>query len=130
QLRAADRDADARKALLQAVACKGLKEQSEAHLAALQELGAVHEKLQDVKGAETAFREVIALLERPAAAQELGGLGKEELIAQLADTYERVGRLCIRAGQTDRAIEAFKNAQTRDPARVARLSYNLAEVLT
>jgi tetratricopeptide (TPR) repeat protein len=129
QLRAIDRDADACKALLRAVACKGLKELPEAHLSTLQDLGAVQTKLNDIKGAETTFREVIALLERPAAAQDLGGLSKDELTAQIADTYERVGRLCIRAEQTDRAVEAFKNAQSSDPARVARLSYNLAEVL-
>src|SRR5205085_9574728 len=50
QLRAADRDAEACKALLRAVACKNLKEQPESHLAVLQDLGAVQEKLQEVKG--------------------------------------------------------------------------------
>ncbi len=127
QLRAANRDAEARKALMRAVACKKFKERPEAQLSALQDLGALHEKLKDDKGAESAFRELIVLLESPAA-QELEGIGKEEIVALIADTYERVGRLCLRMDQIDRAVEAFKNAQGRDPARIARLSFNLAEV--
>jgi tetratricopeptide (TPR) repeat protein len=128
-LRAQEKDAEARKALGLAAACKGLKEQPELHLAVLHDLGALQEKAGDAKAAEANFREVIALLERPAAKHEQGELSREELVGQLADTYERIGRLCLRAGQTERAVEAFQQAQKRDPARAARLSYNVAEVL-
>jgi tetratricopeptide (TPR) repeat protein len=129
QLRGLDKDSQARKALLKAADCKGLKEHPESHLAVVHDLGTVHEKLKDFAGAEAAFREVIDILERPSASQEQGGVAKEDLMAQVADTYERVGRLCLRVNRTDRAVEAFRQAQTRDPARAARLSYNLAEVL-
>ena len=36
------------------------------------------------------------------------------------------GYVC--AGRTDQAVAAFQQAQKKDPARAARLSYNLAEV--
>ncbi len=128
-LRAMDKDGESRKALLRAAACKGLSENPEAHLAVLYDLGAAHEKVGDRKAAEEAFREAVALLERPAAGHEQGGLSREELNTQTADTWERIGRLCIQSKQTDRAVEAFKKAQARDPVRSGRLSFNLAEVL-
>jgi tetratricopeptide (TPR) repeat protein len=129
QLRSADRDEEARKALLRASACKELAEQPDAHLAILHDLGTLHEKVSAYREAEAAFREVIKLLERPLAPLEQGGISAEEIGSQTADVYERVGRLCLKMKQTERAIAAFQTAQLRDPARAARLSFNLAEVL-
>ena len=57
-----------------------------------------------------------------------GPYTREEIDGQAAETYERLGRLCLQAGRTDQAVAAFQQAQKKDPARAARLSYNLAEV--
>src|SRR5207253_10919889 len=48
---------------------------------------------------------------------------------QAAETYERLGRLCLRNGRADQAVADFRQAQKKDPSRAARLSYDLAEVL-
>lgn len=129
QLRTAERDEDARKALRRAAASKGIKEEPDAELAVLHDLGVLHEKASAYGEAEAAFRRVIALLERPGAATEQGGISKEDVAGQAADVYERVGRLCLKAGRTERAVAAFKTAQMRDSTRSARLSFNLAEVM-
>src|SRR5262249_36097941 len=53
---------------------------------------------------------------------------RDEIATQMAETYERLGRVCLKAGRHDAAIEAFRAAQKKDSKRAARLTYNLAEV--
>lgn len=130
ELRSLDREPEARTALEKALACKALEEKPEVRLAIAYDLGALCEKAKLYDKAETAFRDVVRLLENPAGAIEEGPLSAEELSRQAAETYERIGRLCLSAGKPDRAVAAFKSAQARDPGRAARLSLNLAEVLT
>src|SRR5262245_12569936 len=130
QLRTLDRDKDARAALEKAVACKELKERPDVHLSIAYDLGSLYEKEEAFDKAEAAFREVATLLEHPGALVDQGPLSREELASQAAEAYERIGRLCLKAGRPDRAVEAFKMAQKRDPGRASRLSLNLAEVLS
>ncbi len=128
-LRALDRDDDARRALVRAMQCKALKDKPDVHLAIAYDLGALHEKAGALDKAESAFREAAALLDQPGLLAAEGGLTKEDLAVQAAETHERIGRICLKAKRTDRAVEAFKAAQARDPGRASRLSLNLAEVL-
>lgn len=129
QLKLLDREAEARKAFASAALCKGLPEHPEAHLNVLFELGVLHHKAKAYREAEAAFRQVVAILERPSATLEQGNMSREELSGQVADTYERIGTICLEAKQVERAVEAFRAAQRSDPARGPRLSYNLAEVM-
>src|SRR5262249_1858123 len=129
QLRSLDRDKEPRVALEKTMSCAELKERPEVHLSIAYDLGGLYEKEGMFDKAEAAFREVAALLEHPGALVDQGPLSREELASQAAEAYERIGRLCLKAGQPGRAVKAFETAQKRDPGRTARLSLNLAEVL-
>src|SRR5437588_7521777 len=128
QLRSLDRDKEARAALEKAMACTELKERPDVHLSIAYDLGGLYEKEGMFDKAEAAFREVAALLEHPGALVDQGPLSREEVASQAAEAYERIGRLCLKAGRPDRAVKAFETAQKRDPGRAARLSFHLAEV--
>jgi tetratricopeptide (TPR) repeat protein len=128
QLRAVNKVKEAIAVLRRTAALPGLKERPDVRLQICLELGAVCETADDLKGAESAFRDAAAVFDRPDALVEQGPYTREEIDGQAAETYERLGRLCLRAGRTDQAIAAFQQAQKKDPARAARLSYNLAEV--
>ena len=60
---------------------------------------------------------------------EAGRLTREEVTAQAAETYERLGKVCLKAKAVDRAIAAFETAQKKDSVAHPRLAYNLAQVL-
>src|SRR5438874_13809016 len=128
QLRSLDRDKEARTALEKAVVCTELKERPDLHLSIAYDLGTLYEKEGTFDKAEKAFGEVAALLEHPGVLVDQGPLSREDLASQAAEAYERIGRLCLKAGQPDRAVKAFETAQKRDPGRAARLSFHLAEV--
>lgn len=130
QLRALDKETDACAAFDKALACKRLNKRPDICLAIAYDLGTLREKLGNLAKAESAFRRVVALLEQPAETVQQGPLTAQDLASRAAETYERIGRLCLKAGKPDRAIAAFKSAQAKEPARAARLSLNLAEVLT
>jgi tetratricopeptide (TPR) repeat protein len=128
QLRAANKVKEAIAVLRRTAALAGLKERPDLRLQICLELGAVCETADDQKGAENAFHDAAAIFDQPDSLVEQGPYTREEIEGQAAETYERLGRLCLRAGRTDQAVAAFQQAQKRDPARAARLSYNLAEV--
>ena len=48
---------------------------------------------------------------------EQGAFTREEIRPQAADIYERLGRLCLKAGRTDQAVADFQQAAEVDPAR-------------
>jgi tetratricopeptide (TPR) repeat protein len=58
----------------------------------------------------------------------MGAFTREEIASQAAETWERLGRVCLKGGHPGRAIAAFQEAQKKDPVRSARLSFNLAQV--
>lgn len=130
QLHNLDRDREAIEALKRALACKSLKDQLDAHLNALFDLADLLEKAKAPTEASGVLRQALAVLERPGVVHELGGMTKELLTEQIADSYERIGRLELDAGQPDRALEAYRHAQAADATRAGRLSFHMAQVLT
>jgi tetratricopeptide (TPR) repeat protein len=128
QLRALDRPGDALPVLSQAAAVPALKEHPDVRAQLCFDLGVLHENAGDWGKAEEAFRQVVEVLDHPQALLEQGPYNKEEITSQAAETYERLGRLGLKAGHPDRAVAAFREAQKRDPDRAGRLAYNLAEV--
>ena len=55
-------------------------------------------------------------------------LTRAEIDGQAAEVYERLGRLCLKAGAADRAAADFEQARKKDPSRAARLAYDVAQV--
>jgi tetratricopeptide (TPR) repeat protein len=130
QLKVLGRTQDAIAALDKAAACPGLKERPDLRLQVHLDLGVLHESAQEFAAAVDAFTEVTDLLlngEVPAGEQP-GAPGAEELANRAAETFERLGRVCVRAKHFDRAVAAYRKAQEMDPQRRQRLCYNLADV--
>ncbi|HXG10794.1 MAG TPA: tetratricopeptide repeat protein [Gemmataceae bacterium] len=128
QLRAQNRIREAAQALARAIACPGLKDHPDLLAQLWFELGLLHESVQDYAAAEAALRRVAGMLDNPKALLEHTRLTQEEIDLQAAETYERLGRVCLKAGRPDEAAAAFRRAQAKDPVRAGQLSYNLAEV--
>lgn len=128
QLKVQNRTRDAVAALERAAACPGVKEHPDVRLQIAFDLATLHEAAQDFTKAEAAFAEVAELLENADALAEEGPFNQDDLPAQRAETYERLGRVAVRAGHYDRAIAAYRKAQEADPRRRQRLAYNLADV--
>jgi tetratricopeptide (TPR) repeat protein len=129
QLRRLDRRAEALKVLQRTTFCPGLKERPDQRAQVWFDLGVLHEQAENYKQAERCFLEVVGILDNPVPLVELGAGTREEIANQAAETCERLGRICLKAGSPTRAIAAFRQAQKKDPARAARLAYNLAQVL-
>jgi tetratricopeptide (TPR) repeat protein len=128
QLRVLGRTKEAVAVLTRTGACPGLKDRLEVRAQVFYDLGALHEDAGELDKAEKSFREVLAILDNPAALMEQGPYNRQEIDSQAAETFERLGRICLKGKKTNEAIEAFHKALTKDPARSARLRYNLAEV--
>jgi tetratricopeptide (TPR) repeat protein len=128
QYRGQQRSQEAITALERGVACSGLKEKPELRLQMYFDLAVLNENAQQFAGAEKAYRQVAALLDNSQGLTEQGELTRDQIIAQAADTYERLGRVCLKGGRYEEAIKAFRTAQQRDENRAMRLAYNLAEV--
>jgi tetratricopeptide (TPR) repeat protein len=132
QLRAADKQKEAIAVLNRTAARPGLKDRPELRLQICTDLGALYETAGDVKRAEAALRDAAAILdgkgEGTSPLLELGTFTRPEIDSQASEIYERLGRLCLKAGRTDQAIADFEKACKKDASRAARLSYNLAEV--
>jgi tetratricopeptide (TPR) repeat protein len=128
QYRGLNRSKDAIAALERATQCEGLKERAEQRALIWFDLAVLHENAQEYVAAEKALRQVVSVLDNPQALLEDGNLNREQITTQCAETYERLGRVCLKAGRHDAAIEAFRAAQKKDAKREARLAYNLAEV--
>src|SRR5262245_9524542 len=128
QYRALERRKESLAALNRARACASLKERPDLRAQICFDLGVLHENAQEYADAETAYREVVAVFENPDALVEASGLAREDVSAQAAETHERLGRVCLKAGRHEAAIAAFQTAQQKDPKRATRLAYNLAEV--
>jgi tetratricopeptide (TPR) repeat protein len=132
QLRVHDRPKDAADALNHALACEGLKEHLDLRAQIAFDLALIQESLNDFAKAEEAYLEVVKILNNPAALAENSDINPDEIDARAAETYERVGRVSLRAGKHDKAKDYFVKARDKvkekDPARAKRLSYNLAEL--
>jgi tetratricopeptide (TPR) repeat protein len=132
QLRVHDRPKEAADALRRALDCEGLKEHPDLRAQIAFDLARLQEGLNDFDGAEKAYLEVVKVLDNAAALEENGDVNPDEIDARAAETYERLGRVCLRAGKHDRAkdyfVKARDKAKAKDPAQASRLSYNLAEL--
>lgn len=129
QLRVLGRHKEAIEVLTHTADCPRLKEGLEVRAQVFYDLGVLQEEAGALEKAEKALREVLAVLDNPAALMEQGPYNRDEIVAQAAETYERLGKLYLKSKNTDKAIEAFQAAQKKDPLRSARLALNLAEVL-
>ena len=129
QLRLQDKPKDALAVLARIVTLPGLKERPDLLVQAQFDLAVLYDSTEDLPRAEAAYRQVAVLLDNPDALLEQGPFTREDLQSQAAETYERLGRVCLRAGQIDRAVADFEQARKRDPNRAPRLSLHLAEVL-
>jgi tetratricopeptide (TPR) repeat protein len=128
QLRSLGRDKDASAALKRALRSGKLADRPDVRAQLWFDLAALSERQSDWAGAERSFRKVADILEKPAPLVAAGAFTAEEVAAQAAETYERLGRACLKAGAPGRAVAAFEQAQKKDPARAGRLSLNLSEV--
>lgn len=150
QLKARGQLKEARTALTRAIACPGLQEELERRAQIGFDLGVLAEETQEWAQAIAAFEEVARILEKPEALLERGPVDGDRLVEQAASTQERIGKLCIQAGQLARAEAAFRKAQELlDPqpnavqpvaarsspaetafrkAQACRLDYHLAQV--
>ncbi len=127
-LRLSGQNTKALAVLGRAVRSKRLVDRPDMELQVWFDLGNLQEQTSDLAGAEKSFRKMAAILARPAALMDAVHITREEIATQAADTWERIGRVCLLAGAPDRAVKAFEQAQKKDPARAARLALNLARV--
>jgi tetratricopeptide (TPR) repeat protein len=93
------------------------------------DLGVLYEAACKWAAAEKSFRTVAEVLDKPEAMLEQGPFNRDEIETQAAETWERLGRVCLKAGHPEQAVAAFEKAQKHDAMRAPRLAYNLAEVL-
>jgi tetratricopeptide (TPR) repeat protein len=129
QLRGRGEIKEAREVLQRLAVRPVLKDHLEVKAQVFFDLGQFAEAASDWAQAEKCFRTVTEVLDNPEAMLEQGSFNRDEIETQAAETWERLGRVCLKAGHAEKAVEAFQRAQKRDPLRSARLSYNLAEVL-
>jgi tetratricopeptide (TPR) repeat protein len=128
QLRSMGRLKEALAVLRRTAACPGLKDRLDVKAQVFYDLGLLYDAAGAWNEAEQSLREVTAILDNPDALLEQGPYNKEEITAQAAETYERLGRVCLKAGRPQQAVVAFQAARKKDPLREGRLAFNLAEV--
>jgi tetratricopeptide (TPR) repeat protein len=128
-LRLQNKSAEALPVLVRMAALPALKERPDLLLQVHFDLGVLYEDGNDLPRSQAAYRQVAALLDDPPEALiEQGPFTAEELRSQAAEVYERLGRVELKADQTDKAVADFQQARKKDPARAPRLSLHLAEV--
>jgi tetratricopeptide (TPR) repeat protein len=128
QLRLQGRTKDAVTAFEKAAKCPSLKEHPDVHAQIAFDLGVLQEEAGEFAEAEKALRKVVELLDNPAVILEHGAFDRDEIVTQCADTWERLGRVRLRAKKPAEAIKAFEQAGKKDPRRVPRLALGMAEV--
>jgi tetratricopeptide (TPR) repeat protein len=132
QLLELNRRAEALAVLQKTTRCKGIEEQWQLLSLVWLHLGSLQEQEKNWKEAEKSYREVLAILDKPRPFLGPGNATAEEaaadLASQVAETWERIGDVCRKAGRFPQAIEAFQAARKKDRARGPRLAFRLAQV--
>jgi tetratricopeptide (TPR) repeat protein len=128
QLRTLGRHKEAAFVLAHIAECPRLKDHLEVRAQVFYDLGMLQEQAGELEKAEKSLREVLAILDNPAALMEQGPYNRDEIVTQAAETHERLGKLFLKSKKTAQAIEEFQTALKKAPMRSARLSLNLAEV--
>jgi tetratricopeptide (TPR) repeat protein len=129
QLRSRGESKEARLVLERLAGRPALKDHLEVKAQVLFDLGVLYETAGEWAAAEKSFRAVGEVFDNPEAMLEQGAFNRDEIETQAAETWERLGRVCLKAGRPQQAIAAFEKAQKHDAMRAPRLAYNLAEVL-
>jgi tetratricopeptide (TPR) repeat protein len=118
------------RAVLESLATRAaLKDRLDVKAQVFFDLGQLCEDAGEWAQAEKSYRAVTEVLDNPEAMLEQGAFNRDEIETQAAETWERLGRVCLKAGHPEQAVGAFEKSQKHDPLRAARLGYNLAEVL-
>jgi len=107
-------------------------------LAVYRDLATLLDAANDSKAAELPLRKAVALLtENRKAVLATRAFTPKDLDADAADTFERLGKVLVKAGKADAAVAAFAAAHARyadplganDAAAAARLDWNLSAAL-
>jgi tetratricopeptide (TPR) repeat protein len=128
QLRMQKKSQEAVTILAGLAALPALKERPDLLVQVQIDLAVLYEDANDLPHAETAYRRALELLENPEALMEQGPFTRDDIQSQAAETCERLGRVCLKAGKVQRAIADFQEARKKDSARAPRLALHLAEV--
>jgi tetratricopeptide (TPR) repeat protein len=128
QLRVMGRHKEAIFVLERTAACPRLKEKLEVRAQVFYDLGQLQEEVGELDKAEKSLREVLTILDNPAALMEQGPYNREEIVKQAAQTHERLGKLYLKSKKSAEAIAEFQAALKKDPLRSPLLTFNLAEV--
>src|SRR5262249_5050613 len=113
QLRGLNRNEEAREVLAALARSKALKARADLAAQAWFDLAVLHEQGSDWKQAESCYRQVARLLDDPASLLEHGAVTREEIAQQAGETWERIGRVCLKARRADQAVEAYRTAQKK-----------------
>jgi tetratricopeptide (TPR) repeat protein len=129
QLREDGRPKEALEALKSGIASPNAKDQLDILVQMHYDRAVLHEEAKEFGPAEASYREVIKILvDRRAALLDAGPFNPDQLNGEAAKTYEHLGQICLKLGKHEQAIDAFVQAQKRDPEHTGRLNLNLAEV--
>ncbi len=128
QLRALGQNKEALEALARTAECPRLKDRLELRAQIFFDLSQMQEDAGEADNAKKSLREVLSILDNPAALMDQGPYNREEIVSQSAETHERLGRLYLKANKSAEAVAEFEEAMKRDPLRSARLALNVAEV--
>ena len=128
QLRLHGLNAEAIKVLSEATKSTKLKDRPDMAAQVWFDLGQVQEQTGEYKAAAASFQKLAGFLDNTESMLENSRMTREDITAQAAETYERIGRVSLKANDPDAATKAFETAQKRDPTRAARLALNLAQV--
>lgn len=120
-----------------AAASPRLSERPDKALAIYRDLATLCDRSGDPAAAEASLRQAVRLLTEDRKAVLASGLySPRELAGELADTYERLGKLLVKQAKFDDAATAYRAAhalysdpnQANDPQSAARLEWNLSGV--
>ncbi len=88
--------------------------------------------LQEADGkmasAEGSLRRVTAILDDARTLMDANHATQKDVDNQAAETYEKLGQICLRRKKVKEAEAAFAVARVKDPYRAPRLAYDLARV--
>jgi tetratricopeptide (TPR) repeat protein len=128
QLRAQGKPKEATKVLRRAVESVHLKEKPDVLAQTRADLAYLEEEVGEWKEAAATLGKLAEMLDNPAPLIEMETLTESEAATRAAETYESLGRVWLKAGDSKKAVAAFETARKRDPARSSRLALHLAEL--
>lgn len=129
ELRQRGEKSEARTVLARALLARSLQQKPALRAQLLFLLGTLQEEQQLWAEAASSYRDVAKLLDAPEALRaDPLAVGQEQLREEAIKTWEKLGEVCLRAGQFEQAVDAFKEAQRRSPQRAARLDFHLSKV--